>query len=259
MDGSLSASSSVYVSSTTSTVLGILSGSGTINGAVTLGQTAGGLTSSGAISTTSLVTGNPYATLTLAGGLTWNKAGTLNFNLGPSGQSGLLQLNSTAFNASVASPTTGYTFNFTNDGATVGTTYILVDYGTTNFTSATDFSASGGITGTFMENSLGGGLNDLTFTVTATPEPGAWVMMILGGLALALFESRRRRQTASTASVEGAGVTRRAGRACQGGKRVTDKLAGVSAYRNPNRAVFGRRLHRRLQHFDVADSLDQRD
>ena len=167
VNGSLAAASAVTVNSAA-----ILGGTGTVNGAITLNS--GGFLAPGARGAVTTLTGSS---------LTWNGGGTLTFNLGTSSTSDLLTLSGALTKGSAGTFT--FDFNDLSGGTSVGSTYTLVDFGSTTF-SASDFSASGE-NGTFA---IVGG-DELQFTVSAVPEPATYALLALAGIAFLLAHRRR--------------------------------------------------------------------
>ncbi len=166
VNGSLASGSAVTVNAG-----GILGGTGTIGGALTLAS--GGFVAPGAAGAIGTLAGTSFL---------WNGGGAMNVDLGAAAASDLLNL-SGAFTKGAAGL---FTFDFSDlsGGTAAGTTYTLVDFGSTTF-SAADFSASG-LSGTFTMNA-----GNLQFTVAAVPEPETYVLVALGGAAL--LAARRRR------------------------------------------------------------------
>jgi hypothetical protein len=80
---------------------------------------------------------------------------------------------------------TGYTFDFS--GGLADQTYTLITFGSTTFTDASKFSATG-VSGSFTLNA-----NSLTFT--AVPEPGV-VALLVAGLGGVMLTVRRKRRVA---------------------------------------------------------------
>ena len=119
--------------------------------------------------------------------LTLDDGGTLSFSLGTPGNStALLSLGG---NLTKGAPVTAGTYKINLSGGQIGT-YKLISFSGTTFSSADNFTAvlSGGYVGSFGLNS-----NDLSYTISAIPEPSS--AAALGGLAvLGMVAVRRRRR-----------------------------------------------------------------
>lgn len=169
---------------------GVLSGTGTFTGSLTVNGglvtstgTAGDVTvnAGGAINPGNTGVAGAFAADTL----TWNSNDILSglrFDLGADNASSDSLAITGAFTKGSGSI---FAFNFTDIGATASFTYTLLTFDSTDF-SAGDFSASG-VAGTF-----GMDANSLTFTVSAIPEPSASAAL-LGALVLTGAAWRRRR------------------------------------------------------------------
>ena len=169
---------------------GVLSGTGTFTGSITVNGglvtstgTAGDVTvnAGGAINPGNTGVAGAFAADTL----TWNSNDVLSglrFDLGADNASSDSIAITGAFTKGSGSI---FAFNFTDIGATASFTYTLLTFDSTDF-SAGDFSATG-VAGTF-----GMDANSLTFTVSAIPEPSASAAL-LGALVLTGAVWRRRR------------------------------------------------------------------
>ncbi len=188
------------------------SGATTINGG-TLNVTSSITTSSGvAINNGGTLTGTgsvPAITLAAGGNLTpgtagaatgtltgtslaFNSGGILTFVLSSTDHTSNLLILSGAFTKS-GGATTGYNFNLS--GGAVGSIYDLVNFNSTTFTSTSVFTNTGSTPGTF---SLATG-GELTFTVSAVPEPSTWAfgMMMFGLVGMAGLRRGKNRRSAA--------------------------------------------------------------
>ncbi|CAN5758863.1 hypothetical protein BH09VER1_BH09VER1_12940 [soil metagenome] len=158
---------------------GALGGTGSV-GSVTLN--AGGALAPGSGGLGNFATNN--------GDLVWNGQasgafGQMKFELGTGNASDLI-----ALGTGMLDKNTGSIFSFDFQGTgTVGNTYTLITFGSTDFL-VSDFSYTGlasGLTGSFVENA-----GNLQFVTSAVPEPS---VVALAGLGLALVVWRGRRRT----------------------------------------------------------------
>ena len=165
--GSLAAGSAVTVNG------GTFGGNGTTGGDVTLGSAA--TLQAG----TSLV---DTATFTLGGNFIAGAGSTIALGLGASATSH----DTLAFTAA-SSFQSSQTFSFLDQGAVAGTTYLSILTGVSPSLDISSWSVGNlGWTGTFA-NSAG----NIDFTLTAIPEPSAWLLAALGA-GLLLHGNRRR-------------------------------------------------------------------
>jgi fibronectin-binding autotransporter adhesin len=142
---------------------GLLGGSGTITGDVTL---AGG----------GIAPGNSPGTLAINGDLSLNNGANFVFELGTA--SDLIAVGG-GFNNIGTGP---YTFEFFDAGGLAETTYTLLTFGSTNFVGVDDFTFISSISG--LEGNFILGADSLSFQVTVIPEPSSMLLLGLGGLAL---------------------------------------------------------------------------
>ena len=173
----------------------IVVATGSISGSATVqsGGTLGGLGSAGNVEVQSggslepgLTGSGPSLMPFSATSLLWDGGGSLLFDLSTTNSaSSELSLGTGVLSEGVAGQ---YTFNFLGGGK-AGQTYDLINFGSTNFSSASAFTAT----------NLGSGLA-ATFTLTsnevevqlAVPEPSAWAALVWGGgMLLGLRRFRR--------------------------------------------------------------------
>ncbi len=162
-------------------------GADTLNSAATLNGlgTVGALTVNSG-STITPGTGGTSDVLTSSGTLTFNGGGTLAFNLSSSNNnSSLLNLGSNALTKGLAGV---YNISLSGGLTTAGTTYDLINFGSTTFSSS-DFTESGSLTGNFQI--MNG--NELAFVVAAVPEPSTWTMLLAGSILLFFWQRHSRK------------------------------------------------------------------
>ncbi len=173
---------------TNTATLASLGGTGTITSDVVLA--GGGSISPGDINTGTLA--STIGTFTV-GSVTWNSDDTsagMFFNLGADTASSDQLVISGSFTQSSGS---SYLFGLNDEGLTIGGTYTLITFGSTNYADANSFgldeaTIAMGIDGTFSFDG-----NSLEFMVTAIPEPSgsAWLAGI--ATALVLYLSKRKK------------------------------------------------------------------
>jgi autotransporter-associated beta strand protein len=166
---------------------GVLSGTGTISGAVSAASTASVITA-GSLSS--------VGTLTLNGGVTAPSGLTLNFAVdGASASNSSLNLGSVGLSG------LSLTFNLQDLGTNTllaNTAYTLVTgtgtFSVGSFTADLMNSAYYQLNSSYGTNGILISGDTVTFEVVAVPEPGTWALMLSGLGALILIQIRRRKK-----------------------------------------------------------------
>jgi autotransporter-associated beta strand protein len=194
--GSLTLSGRITYTGTTTVQAGALIVSGSISGSTTVqsGGTLGGTGVVGSVEAQSggdlepgLTASGPSLAALSATGFTWDGGAKLLFDLSTTGNaSAELSLSTGVLTEGAAG---AYTFNFLG-GGTAGQTYDLINYGSTTFTSASQFTATdlgAGLLGDFTLTN-----DELSVQVIAVPEPSGWAALAWGaGLLCGLHRFRR--------------------------------------------------------------------
>jgi hypothetical protein len=154
---------------------GLIAGIGTINGNFTFDSSA------------VISPGASPGTLVFGNNLTWGAGGSIQFDLGSNAAaSDLIAVTGNLLKAGSGT----HAFTFIDNGWQSGQTYDLVTFNSTNF-NLNDFSYTNGdgFVGTF---GYGGGGSTLQLTVSAVPEPSAFVLIPSAMVALGINRRRRR-------------------------------------------------------------------
>jgi autotransporter-associated beta strand protein len=194
--GSLTLSGRNTYTGTTTVQAGALIVGGSISGSTTVqsGGTLGGTGAVGSVEAQSggdlepgLTASGPSLAALSATGFTWDGGAKLLFDLSTTGNaSAELSLSTGVLTEGAAG---AYTFDFLG-GGTEGQTYDLINYGSTTFTSASQFTATdldAELLGTFTLTN-----NELSVQVVDVPEPSGWAALAWGaGLLCGLHRYRR--------------------------------------------------------------------